>query len=214
MPRVMPEAVMDGVRWLTYDEMAEALGIGRESARVLTQRKRWPRRAGNDGKARIGVPGEEIAARNDAPNDTRSDARNTAPNAAPNDARNDAPSLEQLELRVLNARLEAQIESLKAIAAAEREQAERERQVERERSEWERQLLEKAIEEARAERDRWAGQAEQVVATVDPLKNTIEALKAALDAERGRLSELREERDRWRTAATARRSWWPWRRSA
>ena len=64
------------------------------------------------------------------------------------------------------------------------------------------------------ERDRWAAQAEQLVTTVDPLKSTIEVLKAALDAERGRLSELRDERDRWRTAATARRSWWPWRRSA
>src|SRR5215203_4270224 len=112
--------------------MAEALGIGRESARVLTQRKRWPRRAGNDGKARIGVPEEDIVARNDAPNDTRSDARNTAPNDAPGDARNDTSPPELIELRVLNARLEAQIEALKAIAAAEREQTERERQAERE----------------------------------------------------------------------------------
>jgi hypothetical protein len=99
--------------------------------------------------------------------------------------------------------LEVRIEALQAVVEAEQVRAARERQ-----------LLEKAIEEARAERDRWAGQAEQVVATVDPLKSTIEALKAALDAERGRLSEFREERDRWRTAATARRSWWPWRRSA
>ncbi len=75
-------------------------------------------------------------------------------------------------------------------------------------------VLEALLEVARQERDRWAGQAEQVVATVDPLKNAIEALKAALDAEKGRLSELRDERDRWRTTATARRSWWPWRRSA
>ena len=71
-----------------------------------------------------------------------------------------------------------------------------------------------ARDDARAERNRWAAQAEQIVATVDPLKNTIEALKAALEAERGRLFELREERDHWRTAATERRSWWPWRRSA
>src|SRR3954462_10529760 len=149
--------------------MAEALGIGRESARVLTQRKRWPRRAGNDGKARIGVPDEEIAARNYAPHGPRSDARNASPNAAPddapNDTRNDAPSLELIELRVLNTRLEAQIEALRAIAVAEREQTERERQAERERSERERQLLEKAISEARAERDRWAAQAERLALT-------------------------------------------------
>ncbi len=70
------------------------------------------------------------------------------------------------------------------------------------------------LADAQADRDRWSVQGEQLVATVDPLKNTITALKAGLDDERGRLSELREERDRWRTAATARRSWWPWRRSA
>src|SRR3954469_1718990 len=185
--------------------MAETLGIGRESARVLTKRKRWPRRAGNDGKARIGVPDDEIMARSDPPSDPGS-----APEGHPScDPGIDPPSdpggePDQLtELRVLNARLEAQIEALKAIAAVEKAQAERERQ-----------LVEKATEEARAERDRWAAQAEQLVTTVDPLKSTIEVLKAALDAERGRLSELRDERHRWRTAATARRSWWPWRRSA
>ena len=63
------------------------------------------------------------------------------------------------------------------------------------------------VEDLKAERDRWAAQ-------TDPLKTTIEALKASLNAERGRLSELREERDHWRMAATTRRSWWPWRRSA
>jgi|SRR4051794_4592525 cation transport regulator ChaB len=29
-----------------------------------------------------------------------------------------------------------------------------------------------------------------------------------------RLEETRQDRDRWHVAATARRSWWPWRRSA
>jgi len=47
---------MSDVRWLTYDEMAQELRITRESARQLTIRKRWARRKGNDGKARIGVP--------------------------------------------------------------------------------------------------------------------------------------------------------------
>src|SRR4051812_15959334 len=155
MPRAMPEAAIDGVRWLTYDEMAETLGIGRERARVLTKRKRWPRRAGNDGKARIGVPDDEIMARSDP---------GSAPEGHPPcDPGIDPPSEpggepDQLtELRVLNARLEAQIEALKAIAAVEKAQAERERQ-----------LVEKATEEARAERDRWAAQAKQLVTTVDP----------------------------------------------
>jgi hypothetical protein len=53
------------VEWLTYDELADRLGIGRESARTLVKRKRWARQPGNDGRARIGVPLEEIAARDD-----------------------------------------------------------------------------------------------------------------------------------------------------
>jgi hypothetical protein len=51
------------VEWLTYDEIAERLGMGRESARTLVKRKRWARQQGNDGRARIGVPVEEIASR-------------------------------------------------------------------------------------------------------------------------------------------------------
>src|SRR5215212_493527 len=43
--------------------MADALGITKASARVHARRRRWPRRPGNDGRARIGVPEEEIAAR-------------------------------------------------------------------------------------------------------------------------------------------------------
>lgn len=51
---------MDDVTWLTYDELAERLGIERESARQHVKRKRWGRRPGNDGKVRIGVPDEAL----------------------------------------------------------------------------------------------------------------------------------------------------------
>lgn len=52
---------MDELIWLTYDELAERLGIERESARQQVKRKRWGRRPGNDGKVRIGVPEEVLA---------------------------------------------------------------------------------------------------------------------------------------------------------
>ncbi|WP_238246380.1 hypothetical protein [Methylobacterium iners] len=52
---------MDAVTWLTYDELAERLGIERESARQHVKRKRWGRRPGNDGKVRIGVPDEVLS---------------------------------------------------------------------------------------------------------------------------------------------------------
>lgn len=48
--------VTDDTILLSYDELAERLGINRESARQLTLRKRWPRRKGNDGRARVEVP--------------------------------------------------------------------------------------------------------------------------------------------------------------
>ncbi|MCK2057192.1 hypothetical protein J7U37_24210 [Methylobacterium sp. 37f] len=57
---------MDAVTWLTYDELAERLGIERESARQHVKRKRWARRPGNDGKVRIGVPDEALGERSDA----------------------------------------------------------------------------------------------------------------------------------------------------
>jgi hypothetical protein len=52
---------MEPVIWLTYDELAERLGIERESARQHVKRKRWARRPGNDGKVRIGVPEEVLS---------------------------------------------------------------------------------------------------------------------------------------------------------
>jgi hypothetical protein len=42
----------------------------------------------------------------------------------------------------------------------------------------------------------------------------VAVLEAMLETERERLGEIRQDRDRWHAAATARRSWWPWRRSA
>ena len=55
-------ARMSDVRWLAYDEVAAAFGIRRGSARQLATRKQWPRRKGNDGKARMGVPAEDLCA--------------------------------------------------------------------------------------------------------------------------------------------------------
>jgi hypothetical protein len=43
-------------KWLTYDEIAQLRGIGRESAIKLVHRTKWRRQKGNDGSARILVP--------------------------------------------------------------------------------------------------------------------------------------------------------------
>ncbi|MBO1023009.1 hypothetical protein IPV08_23930 [Methylobacterium sp. SD274] len=54
---------MDAVTWLSYDELADRLGIERESARQQVKRKRWARQPGNDGKIRIGVPDDVLEER-------------------------------------------------------------------------------------------------------------------------------------------------------
>jgi hypothetical protein len=145
---------MEAVRWLTYEEVAEALGIGRESARVTVKRKRWPRRPGNDRKIRIGVPEELIATRNNS--DNSSDNRSGAD--TPTDPEHDPQQLSDVweqRIEALEARLDGEIAGLRAIIEAER---------------------------------RRADLAESLVA------------------------EVRGDRDRWYAEATARRSWWPWRR--
>lgn len=45
-------------RWMTYRELADFLGVAEESGRRRAQRAHWPRRPGNDGKTRVGVPGD------------------------------------------------------------------------------------------------------------------------------------------------------------
>src|SRR5215213_1206729 len=53
------------------------------------------------------------------------------------------------------------------------------------------------------------------------LEGELAGLRAVIEAERRRadlaeslVAEVRSDRDRWHAEATARRSWWPWRRSA
>ena len=50
----------DDVTWLTYDEAAAALGIKADSVRRRAAARKWPRRTGNDRKARVGIPRDII----------------------------------------------------------------------------------------------------------------------------------------------------------
>lgn len=53
--------------WLTYDEAAARLGILPDSVRRRAASRKWPRRSGNDGKARVGIPNDIIPADTPAP---------------------------------------------------------------------------------------------------------------------------------------------------
>lgn len=46
--------------WLTYDEAAERLGIKSESVRRRAAARKWRRRQGNDGRARVLIPLDAI----------------------------------------------------------------------------------------------------------------------------------------------------------
>src|SRR5215207_6706343 len=62
IPGMGPDIMADTeTRWLSYDDLAKALGITPDSARRLVARKRWPRKPGNDGRALIAVPAERLA---------------------------------------------------------------------------------------------------------------------------------------------------------
>jgi hypothetical protein len=103
---------MEPTKSLTYEELAEALGLLPESARRLVRRKRWMRRPGNDRRVRIEVPLEALA---DAAPHTPADAR---PDGAP-DARPDITSI----IGAFNqhiARVEKELEAVKAERDSER----------------------------------------------------------------------------------------------
>jgi chromosome segregation ATPase len=64
---------------LTYKGLAAALCIDEESARRRAQRRKWPRREGNDGRVRVAVPADLLAHEREAA--TRDDALDAAPDA-------------------------------------------------------------------------------------------------------------------------------------
>lgn len=113
---------------MTYDELAAALGIAPDSARRLVARKKWSRRPGNDGKARISVPADALP--------------DVIPDVAPVIRPDVTPDALQVLARHIE-RLEAEL----ALMRAERDKA----------SELSLQLaaLTATLEAVGAERDRW-----------------------------------------------------------
>ncbi len=89
--------MMEGAtRWLTYDDMAEALNITPDSARRLATRHKWPRRPGNDGRALVAVPEERL----DRPHEPRAEAPDDDADASPDAGRDARALVAYLERRV------------------------------------------------------------------------------------------------------------------
>lgn len=80
--------------WLTYDEAAARLGILPDSVRRRAAARKWARRLGNDGKARVRIPDDAI------PPDVRGDVT-----PAPTPDASEELSAARVELAALRAEL-------------------------------------------------------------------------------------------------------------
>jgi hypothetical protein len=160
-------------RLFTYDELAAALGRSPEAVRQLAKRKRWRRIIGNDdGKARVAVPVEVLDAPRppDVPRTPDRSSSERSPADHP-----DTPVEPSADVRSLITVLEARVSELSGelkqarttIAALTTKaahadvleallEAERKRTVEVKEAERQR------AEDLKAERDRWASQAERL----------------------------------------------------
>lgn len=76
----------DSFEFLTYEVAATRLGISVDSVRRQARRKKWPRKPGNDGSVRVGVPQDRLEV---SPKDS--------PAAAPGPV---LPSVHELQARV------------------------------------------------------------------------------------------------------------------
>jgi hypothetical protein len=193
-------------RVLTYDEISDLFGINRRSAAQLVKRRRWNRRKGNDGRARIEVPDDAVPPAHEVRSDDSSDSSSDDSSDDSSDTSSDG----QLALlKHLVERLEAEVAELRP-KAAERDMLAGQNEVLRVVLEQRRQEREAEHQKA-AERDVFAVQLEAEQRRSEELRqerdaehqraSDRDALAAQLDAERRRSEELRAERDRWAVQA-------------
>lgn len=153
-------------RLMTYPELGEFLGRSEEAARQLAKRRRWRRVISNDdGRARVSVP-IEFLEQPRPPVEPRSEDEADAEQPADDQA--DVLSVVALlrdqvdrltgELDTVRTALDvervraAQVDVLKAVLESERARLEDARAAEARR-----------VEDLKAERDRWAAQADRLI---------------------------------------------------
>lgn len=104
----------DSEIWMTYAEAAEHLGIKPDSVRRRAASRKWPRRQGNDGLARVCIPPDIV--RKSTPSITPDATPAITPDAS-------APHIAALEVEIREVRV--QLNDVKADRDAWRAQAER-----------------------------------------------------------------------------------------
>jgi hypothetical protein len=98
--------------FLTYDEAAKRLGIKPDSVRRRARSRKWPRKKGNDGKARVGIPEDILSSDN-------------PPRHPPGLPPGDPPDIEAAELRVEVKMLRERMEEIRQDRDSWKAQAER-----------------------------------------------------------------------------------------
>ena len=167
--------------WLTYEQVAERLGVTPEAIRQKAIRGRWHRSRGNDGKARVRLPeGRTDAVR------TPSERANTKPVRTLS---------ERASAERLFKALEDHVETLKRDLAA------READLAAARSD---------IATERAEREALSADLDMMLARIAELQANVDTEREKLDAERGRADRaIRAHLDlAERVAADQARPWW------
>lgn len=91
--------------WMTYAEAGERLGIKPESVKRRARLKAWPKRIGNDGLARVQVPGMSDPPDHPADSPPDESPPKSTPNPPADDTREKLASAET-EVRLLRERVE------------------------------------------------------------------------------------------------------------
>ncbi len=104
----------DSEIWMTYVEAAKHLGIKPDSVRRRAASRKWPRRQGNDGLARVCIPPDVV--RKSTPDVTHERTPAIPPDAS-------ASKIAALEVEIREVRV--QLEDIRADRDAWRAQAER-----------------------------------------------------------------------------------------
>jgi len=193
----------DGIRWVSYAELAELRGISKRSAARMAFRHGWARQKGNDGSARVAVPMADLEPKAAATDGTMDgEASGTIDGAIPGAGNGISKAISVLEAAVTELR-----------ERAERDEAE----IERERA-----RADAAEAELRTAREKVAAadaKAETAESRVDDLAVQVGMLVEA----RARADLLQVEVDRARAEAkglkteladtrAGRRRWFRWRR--
>jgi predicted nucleic acid-binding Zn-ribbon protein len=164
-----PEETGEG-RWMSYDEISYARGIGRESAVKLVKREKWRRVMGNDGTARALVPLDRLKL-----------ARKSSGGHSAEDGQ---------ELSRILAEFEAALAAMREQAEAERQRANRAEQASA--VEAFKAAIAAMREQTEVERHR-ANRAEQARA-VEAFKAALAAMREQAEAERHRADRAEQAR--------------------